>query len=1046
MDNFKIFTFFYSRTPTQCGEQNAPQLMPPRLNLLTKRWSPFDLPILPFLAPRVFQPWPWKGHRVYSGTAQAAQQKSEAVREAYEDLPLENDGGGSRSAGSTSQIQRPKRGVYKERHDCNRALSNDANDEVHSLQQLKECSGGSVESQYLDAESYEISGEEFRRKYEAIWGRRRKRPRERSRNIDVLPLGSVSSAISDEDDFSRRYEEIWSPQIKKPPLTLPVRRVQGDRKQPETTRHARPQSINFTYFFSKRGFKRRYEALAKERARQQWVDEKKLLTTWKTRSRLQDRARNIPDSRPKFARHRPYVSSKIYTSFRPWHRRFAILNLRHEALMRGLRPPRHGFKPTSKFPATFLRDLMNKGNSHGLYLIWTKFRPRRKMEIWPELMIKALQSRPNKVLKIIAGTYFQEPFPPPYALSDCLNYVVSYFLGGTISPSRTLVRNMLNSIFGLLRIGPEDYLHISQRSAYLLLSHAAHADPYHLKKLYKIMAEINHPLHENTLMQFAYHLAKAKETDTALEIIRKLKNYGSDFNTPQMLSLCSTVLDRSFRGPDTSLSDSDIFEYMLEWGMQPNIITYNVLVKNSVDIGNNSTAWQIHDMMIESGIEPDAYTYSILLNDSKERMDSEAIEAVMDLVRKKNLRSAYIVNDVLDAIFLLHQQRTKKHDQPSEPQAAFYHMLKVYMENFRIEPLARIIPWISEMPSNIQRPESPLIPQDELESPPAPTRILMITAFLYGSPDPWTVRHFYDHFRHLSSTGDPVIADFLQTTHIWNSVLMAFGKFPDTLGDCTAVIGDMLAPVKAAHENEDPLKQASSQTDESFETQSRTEISKDGVETSRFKPMVEFGPARDSLPQLLGTPEEQPRKPHIPPKPDVYTWSLLLKIFMKHKQTRAAEKVFTMMQEKGVEPNISTWTSLAMGYARLQDTENAVDVLTRMDRAGFGADARSLAFIFKIRDRRGLLEAMREKGNKELNPGAEFLGQLQNDMRSMRENEQSRALDADEDEGDFVLWDLEDDTEDRTIGRTADKSDTREEVDDNVETSWEQEPEYHGKE
>jgi pentatricopeptide repeat protein len=949
---------------------------------------------------------------------------------------MKNDGGGSQLAGSTSQIQKPKQGVYKERHDSNLPLSSDANDELYSLQQLKEYPGGSVNGQYLDAESSGFSGGDFRRKREAVWGRRsRKRTPELLRSTDVLPPGPASSAISEDEDFSRRYEEIWGPRIKKSPLTLPIRRVQGNQKQPETIKPARPKSINFTYFFSKRGFKRKYEALAKVRAHQQWVDEKKLLAAWRTRSRLQDRARNIPDTRPKFARHRPYVSSELYASFRSWHRRFAILNLRHEVLARGLRPPRHGFKPTSKFPATFLRELMNKGNSQGLHLIWKKFSPRRKMEIWPELMIKALQSRPNKVLKIIAGTYFKEPFPPPYALSDCLNYIVSYFLDGPTPPSRSLVRNMLNSIFGLLRIGPEDYLHISQSSAHLLLSHAAHADPYHLKKLYKIMAEINHPLHGNTLMQFAYHLAKAKETDTALEILQKLKNYGSDFNTPRMLSLCSTVLDRSFRGPDTSLSDSEIFEYMLEWGMQPNIITYNVLVKNSVDIGNSSTAWQIHDMMIESGIEPDAYTYSTLLNDSKERMDSEAIEAVMDTVRKKGLRSAYIVNDVLDAIFLLYQQRAKKHDKHSEPQAAFYHMLKVYMENFRIESLARIIPWISEVPSNIQRPETPPIPQDELEHPPVPTQILMITAFLYGSPDPWTVRHFYNHFRHLSSTGDPIITDFLQTTHIWNSVLMAFDKFPDTLGDCTAVIGDMLAPVKVTHEDEDPLKQESSPADEGFETQLRVEISKDGAETSRFKPVVDFSPDRDSLTQLLGAPEELPRKPHIPPKPDVYTWSLLLKIFMKHQQTRAAEKVFTMMQEKGVEPNISTWTSLAMGYARLQDTENAVDVLTRMERAGFGADARSLAFMFKIRDRRGLLEAMRRKGNKDLNPGAEFLGQLQNDMRSLRDHEQSRALDADEDEGDFVLWDLEDDTEDRTIRRTADKSDTREDVDDNVETS-----------
>ncbi|KAA8571470.1 hypothetical protein EYC84_001470 [Monilinia fructicola] len=42
--------------------------MPPFSNSLPRRWSPSELPILPFLAPRVFQPWPSKSARVHLKT------------------------------------------------------------------------------------------------------------------------------------------------------------------------------------------------------------------------------------------------------------------------------------------------------------------------------------------------------------------------------------------------------------------------------------------------------------------------------------------------------------------------------------------------------------------------------------------------------------------------------------------------------------------------------------------------------------------------------------------------------------------------------------------------------------------------------------------------------------------------------------------------------------------------------------------------------------------------------------------------------------------
>ncbi|PMD44217.1 hypothetical protein L207DRAFT_508969 [Hyaloscypha variabilis F] len=1022
--------------------------MPPRFNLLTKRWSSFDLPILPFLAPRVFQPWPRKGRRVHSGSAQAAQEKLHAIKEPYEKSPPLNNRDQANVVESTPHI----RGQQRTAQDFG-SLSNDA-----WLQGLDK-SPGKTEGQRLGAGRSDISEEEVYQGYGGKCGPSSNKPR--LGEVGGNSNGPDSPEQPEEEEFHKTYQEIWGPRVKKQPATVPVRRVSylaNDDERPEPVKPVRRRALNINYFFLSRNAIQRHHqrvGLKRNRMKRQLVDKSNALAA-RRRRRLYLKARAIAKhrkiqlSRPKFVRHGPYADPELYRPFRSWHRRFAALNRRNEFLSSGRKLPTHGFRQTTKFPLTFLKTYMDETNSIELRLKWEKLTPRRKMEIWPELMIETLQSWPGKTLTIVAGTYAQEPFPPPYALSDCLNYVIARFLSGRQSPANNVVRRIHNSIFGLLRSGPTNYLQISQHSIFLLLSRT---EPFLLKKLYKIMTHVNHPLHRNTLMNFASRLAKAGETDCALEILQKLKYYGSDFNTPEMLSLCSTVLDRSFRGADTTYSDSDIFERMLEWDMQPNIITYNVLVKNSVDIGDHSTAWQIHDMMIESGIEPDAYTYSILLNDSKKRMDSQAIEAVMGFVREKGLKSAYIVTDVLDAIFLLYQQKAKETDQPHEPQAAFNHMLKVYVENFRIDPLVRIIPWISEILPSVQRPEAAHTGA-EFEHPPVPTLTLMIIAFIHGLRDVWAVKQFYDHFCLLLSSGDPGVADLLGTTHIWNAVLLGLGKFPDTLVDCTTIIGDMLGPINAPLNESSVSRQpdpGSSSDHEDLETQSKAEDSGDEAEKSGLQPLVDSTPSLD-FSQLPGNVEGESRRPHIPPKPSVHTWSILLKIFMSQHQTRAAEKVLTMMQAKGTEPNFVTWTTLVNGYARLQDIENTVEVVSRMARSGLEADAQWLVSMFKVRNRKGFLEAVR-KGNTQLDPGTEVLNQLQDDLRKGTELDQlqdgMRCLQDVEQSSkpaDKTEHFIEDPEADAEYGAVGDPEIWEDFDDNDVDPRWEQEPDRINKE
>jgi hypothetical protein len=71
--------------------------------------------------------------------------------------------------------------------------------------------------------------------------------------------------------------------------------------------------------------------------------------------------------------------------------------------------------------------------------------------------------------------------------------------------------------------------------------------------------------------------------------------------------------------------------------------------------------------------------------------------------------------------------------------------------------------------------------------------------------------------------------------------------------------------------------------------------------------------------------------------------------------------------------------------------------------------------MFKISKRSGLLEAMRRRRNMELNPGAEFLDLLQNDIRNLRDEEQSHETNITSNGEEFIFRDLEADAEDSII-------------------------------
>ena len=973
--------------------------MPPRLDLLTKRWSTFDLPILPFLAPRVFTPCPRNLRR--SSSYSTATGKSETPRYSWED----GDG-----------LPQSVRDVaYMD--GSHGSLIDPVAEQKHELPQSKTTKREGGESP----------------------GRR-------------LKVGGRSEEPSgppgNQDDFWTKYEEIWGGLVKKrPPESpiAPVRRVMGNVKEPGL--HPK---ISFVRTKSLREIEREREQREAWLARSKSDRIRRQLELWKGQKRsvrrfkIQNTASDSAKTRLKFVRVMPEGKFGNFRYSSWWNWRFAMLNARQDEARNGATKPKMAALRGAGVSETFVRELIEDKSAAAIRESWMEIPLSQRSRTWPEIMLAILAHYPGQALKFLEATFIA-PYPPGYAISDSVDFLICHYDENRDSLGAEFLVALCKAIRSFLEEGPADHVHLSQRTLFRLL-HIICLDTRELrwksggvlklqrkgwmtKNIYRSLVAVGHPMHENTLIQYASGLAKQGDVKTASRILQRLRDEGSGFNSPKMLSLCSTLLQRAHQkvlsreGDAPSITAIDIFRFVLEAGAESNVITYNILMKSSLDAGDHETGWKIFDTMTENGLTADAYTYSILLNDAKSRMDAIAIRAVMDHVRQNNIRSDWIVTDVLHAILLLHQQErhSSKADggQVEQEQSAFDRLLQVYCDHFRIGPLVQLIPNFSgKYPILSQLTDGS---QSHLHDPPIPTLVVMITGYLDNTDTYYPAMQLYENFRRLIARNDPVVTPLTKTTHVWNLVLMSIGKYAERLADCSNLVGYMLAgsdqssaPSQFSMSNGYTEKYPTDaiNTDADSPLPSKAAIlgahkSGKGVQIKPQPPLEaedvvsEPCAVKDSNPDSVSDLSSEPYagtaniEPIIltPPKPDVHTWSILLKVFMDHRQPRAAEKVLSMMSERRITPSQVTWNSLALGYARLQDTARTVDVLRRLEAAGLAADEFTMSALGLVRNRRALIDAMKRTEFQLAGVNRQFLDDLRSDLEKVvsEENEKSEA-------------------------------------------------------
>jgi pentatricopeptide repeat protein len=825
--------------------------MPPRLNILEKRWSTFDSPILPFLAPSVFEPWP----------------------------------------------------SYT-RHNFSR-----------------------------------------RRELKKIAGYAKRAPENSPKHSHFAQPKSIRRLEIEDEKLQEEYKKTWSP-------------PSGKESQPTANiitppKKSRPQLVHYKASTSHitLGFKPLSFGPSKARARESWMEARKQRQALSRRI-IQSRIHRelvrlgIPRSRPR------YISLPIRYRYRfawtvgEWNRRFAALHFPHEKFTKARPVPGqvlyHGRRNTVEIPRDFEKALIEHVSTTSFRQLWEDLDVRTRTTLWPEIMMTALDVYPDAALSFLEATY-QHPYPPAFAVTNCLDHIISSRYSRPLPDDLKENERFVRRIRVLLYLGAQKRVRLAQQSIYLMLCLSSVSTS---TQLYVTLKQLKHPLHENTLLQFASQLGKKSSIGVrrALKVMEQMRDQGTSMNNVKALSVFSTLLDRDDRNSNARELDSIILQFMMDNGLSPNIITYNILLRNSLRDGEHETGWKIYQMMRENGIEPDAFTYSTLLNDSKRRMDAERMREIVSIVREKGIRDAYTVTDVLHAIFLLQRGQEERalgyQERDRESKPAFARMFGVYAEFFHTEPLQLLIPTITS--------ENHLQNLEQLCDPPACTLVVMVTAYLAHLQTSTGMKRFYDNFLALLAVRNETALDLAKTSRFWAVIIMNFSRFEDNLAHCPEVVGHMLQHMPRVviegdidNTEPDPTQPEFAAKDDG-DSDSLTSVSDENVSTStKNTQLLETVTSRENV-----------------VAPDVYIWSILLKIFMDHRQPRAAEKVLEMMKEHGVKPNIVTWNTLIVGYSKMQATLDTVDAVRRMEDAGFRPDDFTLTALARLNDKRTMMAAM----------------------------------------------------------------------------------------
>ncbi|KAL1302134.1 hypothetical protein AAFC00_002568 [Neodothiora populina] len=821
-----------------------------------------ELPILPFLAPRVFQPWPFarqkpsRRHLAVSArrpSPAAAPSQSDTEHQLYE-API-HDAQESRSkhrrgsrAGSNPSLPRTKRELYSQRDSH---VSRSSSSRSRLAQDWYEHAFTDLNTSLVDHH-----GEDYQKRQDSKAARQGK---DRESSVSREQDGPSTSTRTDFGFLApKESDQPINRQPQSSPHDAETKRSRNDRRAEVMARMRRYALTNA--LSSKNPIPPKYVQVGRP-------------VRLRKESGSQDHAYEF--------------GYRIHEPFLKWNLEFARLN--NSAL--GKSTFRHPSSSASRAKdAEYVRCILE----------WEPDGPDvEQIEVrfglsWYNVCLHALfylmRNSPHLVPAFLLRTH-RQPHLPAAWLNDCFQFMATHYATSKHAPSQSAVDELVQVMCAVMdRPGPQPMI-LNGSVIRLLLPYCSSEQ---ILSIFQTIVRHRVQVHYNTLLHLASYLARQDSLEQALDALLLAANAGADLNSPAFESTCTTILRRASVQPDGLRLSLRIIQNLADLGVKLNVQHCNVVMLNAVESGDLKSAFNVFHSLVDSGLQGDKYTHAILLKGCKQSIqDSETLNAIIrQAIADINIMENPVVAiEVLHCLYLHHFDRS--------PDTAFATVAEAFTQLFDPTPLSRI----RILPSSDRNP-----PSTGLLQPPVQALGIMISAYLrdhsahrLGAAATLYKQHaLYKHIRYLAERGVEPWVQFTQADFLSNAFLVAFTAHPSGLSYAAEVVQDMQTSLPSLRDNNDSHDTSNSDSTERLTKRQPPTIQSWSILLHGFAKHKKIDLAEQTLNMMRAEGMS----------PNQVTWNSLVGGYVGIRDHDGALDAFKRMRDEGFRGSDVTWTAL----------------------------------------------------------------------------------------------------------------------------------------
>lgn len=449
-------------------------------------------------------------------------------------------------------------------------------------------------------------------------------------------------------------------------------------------------------------------------------------------------------------------------------------------------------------------NLFPPGTKNELHQVWTSWMafdvPARKRS-FQKLLLYLLDRKPARALHFIQ-VLADEPLlrgKKAVIIADALGHLSKIHSRGIYTKTKgwssDVAANKQNFIPAFVHIFKKVLSSkpdiCSQDLFYNIVGLATIED---LKKVFDCLVEARTRFGFDTLLHYANAFGEAGEVQYALRCLDELRIRHSDeawqwvVDRERFRWSCALILRKSMSRSQNYHETPGIVAALVRLGVKMDILLYNVVMHNAMEAGDYTTAFKVYNALEGNGMKPDSATLSILLHgctlQSNPAMFQEFAEHCAEVA--KETKDTHLATDYLYYVYV-------RHGANPDTASTTTLLWQTYHRFFSAAPLEAFARRGSKTLRHIMEMRHVITESTLLEPPPVALYIMLqieIRSALAMSDQ--RVLNLYQQFQQLATLEtNSALTALARTPTIWNAFLLAFCK-RHQFASASQLIKDML--------------------------------------------------------------------------------------------------------------------------------------------------------------------------------------------------------------------------------------------------------------